>query len=92
MHIGVLQNFYCQTVCMLSVLLTSVHGNMTTGSHKLLLCEYYRYQVTPSTIPPEAKVTAVTTSPAQHPRVRSLVTEVKPGRPLSGRSILPRRE
>ncbi|PVD21293.1 hypothetical protein C0Q70_19465 [Pomacea canaliculata] len=46
--------------------------------------------VTPSTIPPEAKVTAVTTSPAQHPRVRSLVTEVKPGRPLSGRSILPR--
>lgn len=45
--------------------------------------------VTPLTQPPEARVTAVTTSPAQHPRVRSLVTEGLTTRPAV-RSILPK--
>ncbi|KAL8603054.1 hypothetical protein ACOMHN_015619 [Nucella lapillus] len=45
--------------------------------------------VTPLTQPPEARVTAVTTSPAQHPRVRSLVTEGLTTRPAA-RSILPK--
>ena len=47
------------------------------------------WQVTPSTQPPEARLTAVTTSPAQHPRVRSLVTEGLTTRPAA-RSILPK--
>ncbi|KAK7113914.1 retinoblastoma-like protein 1 [Littorina saxatilis] len=45
--------------------------------------------VTPSTQPAEPRVTAVTTSPAQHPRVRSLVSEGFTPRPQA-RSILPK--
>ncbi|XP_076470216.1 retinoblastoma-like protein 1 [Babylonia areolata] len=45
--------------------------------------------VTPLTQPPEARVTRVTTSPAQHPRVRSLVSEGMTARPQA-RSILPK--
>ncbi|KAK7498153.1 hypothetical protein BaRGS_00010741 [Batillaria attramentaria] len=46
--------------------------------------------VTPATLPPEARVMTLTTSPAQHPRIRSLVTEGIPAKPPSARSILPK--
>ena len=57
--------------------------------HWLMFMSVVIWQVTPSTQPPEARLTAVTTSPAQHPRVRSLVTEGLTARPAA-RSILPK--